>query len=55
MTRPRLGLNHLSDRKFKQFSGNNKIIFEILDQMLKRQPTIYSTAALHIEIKGLTS
>ena len=50
MTRPRLGLNHLSDRKF-----NNKIIFEILDQMLKRQPTIYSTAALHIEIKGLTS
>ena len=52
MARLRIGLNHLRDYKFKQFSGNTKIFFEILDPKLKRQHTIYFTA-LHIEMKEI--
>ena len=54
MTRLKLGLSHLRNRKFKKFSGRSKIFFEPLDRKLKRRRTIYSTV-LNIETKELTS
>ena len=54
MTRLILEFNHLRDYKYKHFSGQTEIFFEVFYTKFKRRYTICSTA-LHIEINGLTS